>query len=107
MYLTTYLLTLDAQYDFLARHHRQMIAQAEDAEKRNRQLHVDLTTAQSCATALESHEVIAVKALKQAKDEHVQKLIEAYLVTHNQRRALWIQEPASSNPVQPMRAEDP
>jgi hypothetical protein len=22
MYLTTYLLTLDAQYDFLARHHR-------------------------------------------------------------------------------------
>ncbi|PWZ05413.1 hypothetical protein Zm00014a_040909 [Zea mays] len=33
--------------------------------------------------------------------------MEAYLVTHNQRRALWIQEPASSNPVQPMRAEDP
>jgi hypothetical protein len=56
---------------------------------------------------LESHEVIAVEALKQAKDEHVQKLMEAYLVTHNQRRALWIQEPASSNPVQPMRAEDP
>jgi hypothetical protein len=26
MYLTAYLLTLDAQYDFLARHHRQMIA---------------------------------------------------------------------------------
>jgi hypothetical protein len=34
-------------------------------------------------------------------------LMEAYLVTHNQRRALRIQEPASSNPVQPMRAEDP
>jgi hypothetical protein len=33
-------------------------------------------------------------------------LIEAYLVTHNQRRALRIQEPASSNPVQPRRAED-
>ncbi|PWZ10602.1 hypothetical protein Zm00014a_018340 [Zea mays] len=33
--------------------------------------------------------------------------MEAYLVTHNQRRALRIQEPASSNPVQPMRAEDP
>jgi hypothetical protein len=29
------------------------------------------------------------------------------LVTHNQRRALQIQEPASSNPVQPRRAEDP
>jgi hypothetical protein len=29
------------------------------------------------------------------------------LVTHNQRRALRIQEPASSNPVQPIRAEDP
>jgi hypothetical protein len=30
---------------------------------------------------LESHEVIVVEALKQAKDEHVQKLMEAYLVT--------------------------
>jgi hypothetical protein len=107
VYLTAYLLTLDAQYDFLAWHHRQMIARAKDAEKRNRQLHVDLTTAQARATALESREVIAVEALKQAKDEHVQKLVEAYLVTHNQRRALRIQEPASSNPVQPIRAEDP
>jgi hypothetical protein len=33
--------------------------------------------------------------------------MEAYLVTHNQRRAMRIQEPASSNPVQPIRAEDP
>jgi hypothetical protein len=68
---------------------------------------VDLTTAQARATALESREVITGEALKQAKDEHVQKLMEAYLVTHNQRRALRIQEPAPSNPVQPMRAEDP
>jgi hypothetical protein len=107
VYLTAYLLTLNAQYDFLARHHRQMIARAEDAEKRNRKLRVDLTIAQAHVVALESHELIAVEALKQANDEHVQKLIEAYLVTHNQRRALRIQEPASSNPVQPMRAEDP
>ncbi|PWZ20838.1 hypothetical protein Zm00014a_019079 [Zea mays] len=84
-----------------------MIARAEDAEKCNRKLHVDLTTAQARATALESREVIVVEALKQAKDEHVQKLIEAYMVTHNQHRALRIQEPASSNPVQPMRDEDP
>jgi hypothetical protein len=91
----------------LARHHRQMIARAEDAEKLNRKLHVDLTTAQARVAALESREVIAVEALKQAKDEHVQKLMEAYLVTHNQRRALWIQEPAPSNPVQPRRAKDP
>ncbi|PWZ29057.1 hypothetical protein Zm00014a_035058 [Zea mays] len=84
-----------------------MIARAEDAEKRNRKLHVDLTTAQARATALESREVIVVEALKQAKDEHVQKLMDAYLVTHNQRRALRIQEPASSNPVQPIRAKDP
>jgi hypothetical protein len=84
-----------------------MIARAEDAEKRNRQLHVDLTTVQARATVLESREVIAVEALKQAKDEHAQKLIEAYLVTHDQCRALRIQEPASSNPVQPMRVEDP
>jgi hypothetical protein len=107
VYLTPYLLTLAAQYDFLARHHRQMIARVEDAEKRNRQLHVDLTTAQARVAALESREVIVVEALKQAKDEHVQKLMEAYLVTHNQRRALRIQEPASSNLVQPRRAEDP
>uniref|UniRef100_A0A804N0L6 Uncharacterized protein n=2 Tax=Zea mays TaxID=4577 RepID=A0A804N0L6_MAIZE len=107
VYLTAYLLTLDAQYDFLARHHRQMIARAEDAEKLNRKLHVDLTTAQARVAALESREAIAVEALKQAKDEHVQKLMDAYLVTHNQRRVLWIQEPASSNPVQSMRAEDP
>jgi hypothetical protein len=107
MYLTAYLLTLDAQYDFLARRHRQMIARAEDAEKCNRQLHVDLTIAQAHATTLESHEVIVVEALKQAKDEHVKKLMEAYLVTHNQYRAMLIQEPTSSNPVQPMRAEDP
>uniref|UniRef100_A0A804U8V7 Uncharacterized protein n=1 Tax=Zea mays TaxID=4577 RepID=A0A804U8V7_MAIZE len=107
VYLTAYLLTLDAQYDFLARHHRQMIARAEDAEKRIYQLHVDLTIAQARATALESREVIVVEALKQAKDEHVQKLMDAYLVTHNQRRALRIQEPASSNPVQPIKAEDP
>ncbi|PWZ52612.1 hypothetical protein Zm00014a_038351 [Zea mays] len=84
-----------------------MIARAEDAKKLNRKLHVDLTTAQARVAALENREVIAVEALKQAKDEHVQKLMEAYLVTHNQRRALRIQEPASSNQVQPMRAEDP
>jgi hypothetical protein len=107
VYLTAYLLTLDAQYDFLARHHRQMIARAEDAEKRNRKLHVNLTTAQAHVAALESRVVFAVEALKQAKDEHVQKLMDAYLVTHNQRRALRIQEPASSNPVQPMKAKDP
>uniref|UniRef100_A0A804P123 Uncharacterized protein n=1 Tax=Zea mays TaxID=4577 RepID=A0A804P123_MAIZE len=60
-----------------------MIARAEDAEKRNRQLHVNLTIAQARATALESREVIVVEALKQAKDEHVQKLMEAYLVTRH------------------------
>jgi hypothetical protein len=84
-----------------------MIARAEDAEKLNRKLHVDLTSAQARVTALESREAIVVEALKQAKDEHVQKLMEAYLVTRNQRRALWIQEPAPSNLVQPRRAEDP
>ncbi|PWZ52408.1 hypothetical protein Zm00014a_035814 [Zea mays] len=84
-----------------------MIARAEDAEKLNRKLHVDLTTAQARVAALESREVIAVEALKQAKNDQVQKLMEAYLVTHNQRRALRIQEPAPSNPVQPIKAEDP
>jgi hypothetical protein len=70
MYLTAYLLTLDAQYGFLAQHHCEMIARAEDAEKLNRQHHVDLTSAQARVAALESREVIAVEALKQANDEH-------------------------------------
>uniref|UniRef100_A0A804M3E2 Uncharacterized protein n=1 Tax=Zea mays TaxID=4577 RepID=A0A804M3E2_MAIZE len=56
-----------------------MIARAEDAEKRNRKLHVDPTIAQARVAALESHKVIADETLKQAKDEHVQKLMEAYL----------------------------
>ncbi|PWZ24641.1 hypothetical protein Zm00014a_024186 [Zea mays] len=84
-----------------------MITRAEDAENLNRKLHMDLTTAQARVAALESREAIAVESLKQAKDEHVQKLMEAYLVTHNQCRALRIQEPASSNPVQPIRVEGP
>jgi hypothetical protein len=71
VYLIAYLLTLDAQYDLLARYHRQMITRAEDVERRNRQLHVDLTTAQAHAISLESHEVITVEALKEGKDEHV------------------------------------
>uniref|UniRef100_A0A804R3X9 Uncharacterized protein n=1 Tax=Zea mays TaxID=4577 RepID=A0A804R3X9_MAIZE len=56
-----------------------MTARAEDVEKRNRQLHVDLTTAQARVAALESRGVNVVEALKQAKNEHVQKLMEAYL----------------------------
>jgi hypothetical protein len=48
-----------------------MIVRAEDVEKLNHKLHVDLTTAQARATTLESREVIVVEALKQAKDEHV------------------------------------
>jgi hypothetical protein len=48
-----------------------MIAQAEHAERCNRQLHVDLTIAQARAAALESHKVIVVEALEQAKDKHV------------------------------------
>uniref|UniRef100_A0A804QAF2 Uncharacterized protein n=1 Tax=Zea mays TaxID=4577 RepID=A0A804QAF2_MAIZE len=46
-----------------------MIAQAEDAEKCNRKLHVDITTAQARVATLESREVIVVEALKQAKNE--------------------------------------
>jgi hypothetical protein len=48
-----------------------MIAQAEDAEKCNRKLHVDITTAQARVATLESREVIVVEALKQAKNEQV------------------------------------
>jgi hypothetical protein len=68
---------------------------------------VKVTIVQTHAAALESCEVNVVETLKQAKDGHVQKLIEAYLVTPNQYRALRIQESASSKPVQPMRVEEP
>jgi hypothetical protein len=91
----------------LARHHHQTIARAEDAERRNCQIHVEITRAQARVATLESCEVIIVEALKKAKDEHIQKLVEAYLVTNNQRRALWIQEPASSSPIQPMSPKEP
>uniref|UniRef100_A0A804PJH8 Uncharacterized protein n=1 Tax=Zea mays TaxID=4577 RepID=A0A804PJH8_MAIZE len=70
-----------------------MIARAEDAEKLNRKLHVDLTTAQARVAALESREVIAVEALKQAKDEHVQKLMEAYLAMDKQEYPESSQDP--------------
>jgi hypothetical protein len=68
---------------------------------------VELTIAQACVAALESHEVNVIESLEQAKDEHMQKLIEAYLVTHNQRRALRIQEPTSSSLLQHKKSEDP
>uniref|UniRef100_A0A804UHY2 Uncharacterized protein n=1 Tax=Zea mays TaxID=4577 RepID=A0A804UHY2_MAIZE len=70
-----------------------MIARAEDEEKLNRMLHVDLTTAQARVAALESREVIAVEALKQAKDEHVQKLMEAYLAMDKQEHPESSQDP--------------
>uniref|UniRef100_A0A804Q7J6 Uncharacterized protein n=1 Tax=Zea mays TaxID=4577 RepID=A0A804Q7J6_MAIZE len=70
-----------------------MIARAEDAEKLNRKLHVDLTTAQARVAALESREAIAVEALKQAKDEHVQKLMEAYLAMDKQEHPESSQDP--------------
>uniref|UniRef100_A0A804QG87 Uncharacterized protein n=1 Tax=Zea mays TaxID=4577 RepID=A0A804QG87_MAIZE len=70
-----------------------MIARVEDAEKRNRQLHVDLTLAQARVAALESHEAIVVEALKQAKDEHVQKLMEAYLAMNKQGHPESSQDP--------------
>jgi hypothetical protein len=53
-----------------------MITRSEDAERRNHQLHVELTTAQARVAALESHEVIVIESLEQAKDEHMEKLIE-------------------------------
>uniref|UniRef100_A0A804M3A9 Uncharacterized protein n=1 Tax=Zea mays TaxID=4577 RepID=A0A804M3A9_MAIZE len=70
-----------------------MIARAEDAEKHNRQLHVDLTTVQAHVAALESREVIVVEALKQAKDEHIQKLIGAYLAMDKQEHPESSQDP--------------
>jgi hypothetical protein len=65
------------------------------------------TIAQARVAAFESCEVITIEALKKPKDEHVQKLVEAYLVTHNQRRALRIQELSLFDLDQPLRAEEP
>ena len=79
VYLTAYLLTLDTRYDALALQHKRIIARAEEADVTNRKLHVELTAAQAHIAALESHEVIAVEALKQAEDEHLRYLLHAYL----------------------------
>uniref|UniRef100_A0A804QCB8 Uncharacterized protein n=2 Tax=Zea mays TaxID=4577 RepID=A0A804QCB8_MAIZE len=68
-------------------------ASAKDAEKLNRKLHVDLTSAQARVAALESREAIDVEALKQAKDEHIQKLMEAYLAMDKQEHPESCQDP--------------
>ena len=85
VHLTMYLLALDEQYDRQALELRKCLQRAEEAEIFNRMLQVQLAEAHASAVATESQETAMSEALKEAKDQHVQQLGEAYLVT----RAKW------------------
>ena len=51
-------------------------------------LQVQLAKAHASAAAAESQEIVISEALKEAKDQHVHQLGEAYLVTRAKRRTL-------------------
>jgi len=49
---------------------------------------VQLAEAHASVAAIESHETAMVEALKEAEDQHIQQLEDAYLVTRAKRRTL-------------------
>ena len=88
MHLTSYLLTLDDQYDWQASELRMCLRRAKEAEIFSRMLQVQLAEAHASAAAAESRETAMSEALKEAEDRHVHQLHEAYLVTMAKRRTL-------------------
>ena len=88
VFMTTYLLALDKQYDEQASELRKCIHRAEEAEIIVRKLHVQLAEAQAQATAAESCETAIAEVLKAAEDRHAQELKDAYLITRIKRRML-------------------
>ena len=71
VHLTTYLLTLDEQYDRQALELGACLRRAGEAEIFNRMLQVQLTEAHASAAAAESQEAAMEEALKEAKDRHI------------------------------------
>ena len=88
VHLTTYLLALDERYDRQALELRICLRRAEEAKIFNRMLYVKLIEAHASATTAESRETAMSKALKEAEDQHVHQLGEAYLFTRAKRRTL-------------------
>jgi hypothetical protein len=92
VFVTTYLLALDEQYDKQASELRKCIHRAEEAEILVRKLHVQLAEAQAQATAVESRETVISEAMKEAEDHHVQELKDAYLITKAKRTMLALED---------------
>jgi hypothetical protein len=92
VFMTTYLLALDEQYDMQASELRKRIHRTEEAEIMVRKLHVQLAEAQAQAVAAESRETAIVEALKEAEDRHTQELKDAYLVTRAKSRMLALED---------------
>ena len=88
VFMTTYLLALDKQYDEQASELRKCIHRAVEAEIIVRKLHVQLAEAQAQAAAAEGRETAIAEVLKVAKDRHAQKLKDTYLITRIKRRML-------------------
>jgi hypothetical protein len=70
VFMTTYLLVLDEQYDKQALELKKCIQRAKEAEILVRKLHVQLVEAQAQAAAAESRETAISKAMKEAEDHH-------------------------------------
>ena len=88
VYLTTYLLALDEQYDRQVLELRICLRRVEEAEIFTRMLQVQLAEAHASAAAAESRETAMTEALKEAEDRHVHQQRVAYLVTRAERRTL-------------------
>ena len=91
VYLTTYLLALDEQYDRQASELRSCLHRAKEAEIFSRMLQLQLAEAHASAAAVESRETTISEALKEAEDQHAHQLEEAYLVTRAKRRTLVVE----------------
>jgi len=70
VFMTTYLLALDKQYDEQASELRKCIHCVEEAEIIVRKLHVQLAEAQAQAAVAESRETAIAEVLKKAEDRH-------------------------------------
>jgi hypothetical protein len=72
VFMTTYLLALDEQYDKQASELRKCIHRVEEAEIMAMKLHIQLAEAEAQAAAAKSHETAIVEALNEAEDRHAQ-----------------------------------
>jgi hypothetical protein len=88
VHLTTYLLTLDEQYDRQASELREGLHYAEEAEIFSRMLKVQLAEAHANLAAAESRETAIAEAIEVDQDRHAQELEDAYVATRAKRRTL-------------------